>query len=128
MRGRTTDVPAAAVPPSREYLRSPGWQFLYSATKIISAGYIGGDQRQRADPKMKTKTQKLAKRAAVAMRVFRATVPAGNTRATERARLIRLIQKTWIYKAMLNSPESVTLRGVAAPAKVRRLVEHEPAL
>jgi hypothetical protein len=117
---RKNDPPAAVMPPIKEYLRSPGWQFLYSAIRVISAVYIGADQRQSEGPNVQSKTQKLEKSAAIARSVFRATVPEGNTRATERARLIRLIQKMRKYKAILNIPESLTLRAVGAPAKGTR--------
>jgi hypothetical protein len=90
---------------------------MYSATTTFTGGCTGGSQIHSEALKMQVKRQKTRKSAAIPTRVLRGSVPVGNTRAIERARLTRLNQKIGKYNAMFNEPESSTLNVVAEPAK-----------
>jgi hypothetical protein len=82
---------------------------------------MNGGQRQTAELKMLANMKKAKNRVASPMRAFRATVPVGNTRAIERAKLTRHIQKTMKYNARFTVPELSTLNGVVDPAELERL-------
>jgi hypothetical protein len=83
----------------------------------------GSPKRQNVATNVLAKILKPRKRIAILTRVFRATVPVGKTRAIERARLTRLIQKTAKYNATFKMPELATLIGVIDAAEHERINE-----
>jgi hypothetical protein len=89
---------------------------LNSSTTIFSRGYIAGDQVQSEPLKMHEKTQKEKKRAAIATRLLRATVSLGNTRAIDKARLTRLIQKMEKYIRRFSQPSFWISSRIEDPA------------
>jgi hypothetical protein len=103
--------------PARECLRVPGWQCSYFTITSFTGGYAGGSQRHSEALKMHVKRQKMRKRAAIPTKVLRGSVPVGNTRAIERARLTRLNQKIGKYNATFSQPAWVRLSGVGDLAK-----------